>query len=83
MLDVVTCDGEVFPVKRKLLRPCISLTQAVRDTQQASVHLAAVDTLVFDRHAPPCCLHVLSLPARHSCPMDALATGHDHACAQS
>ena len=51
MLDVVTCDGEVFPVKRKLLRPCISLTQAVRDTQQASVHLASVNTLVFDRHA--------------------------------
>ena len=65
VLDVVTCDGEVFPVKRKLLRPCISLTQAVRDTQQASVHLASVDTLVFDRHAPPCCLHVLLLPARH------------------
>lgn len=64
MLDVVTCDGEVFPVKRKLLRPCISLTQAVRDTQQASVHLASVNTLVFDRHASPCCFHILPLTTR-------------------
>ena len=52
MLDVITADGEVFPVKRKLLRQCISLTHAVRDIQQASVHLNSVDTLVFDRHAP-------------------------------
>ena len=65
MLDVVTCDGEVFPVKRKLLRPCISLTQAVRDTQLASVHLASVNTLVFDRQATPCCPHVVSLTARY------------------
>ena len=52
MLEVVTADGEVFPVKRKLLRPCISLTHAVRDTTLESVNLASVDTLVFDRHAP-------------------------------
>jgi len=51
MLDVVTADGEEFPVKRKLLRSCISLTHAVRDTEQASVCLESVDTLVFDRHA--------------------------------
>jgi len=51
MLDVITADGEEFPVKRKLLRSCISLTHAVRDTEQASVHLVLVDTLVFDRHA--------------------------------
>ena len=51
-LDVVTADGEVFPVKRKLLRPCIGLTQAVRDTAQASVQLDTVDTLVFDRSVP-------------------------------
>ncbi len=50
MLDVITADGEVFPVKRKLLRQCISLTHAVRDTLQASVELESVDTLVFDRH---------------------------------
>lgn len=51
MLDVITADGELFPVKRKLLRPCISLTHAVRDTRQASVSLDSVDTLVFDRRA--------------------------------
>ena len=52
MLDVMTAEGEVFPVKRKLLRPCISLTQAVRDTAQASVQLDSVGTLVFDRCLP-------------------------------
>ncbi len=51
-LDVMTADGEVFPVKRKLLRPCIGLTQAVRDTEQASVQLDSVGTLVFDRCLP-------------------------------
>ena len=68
MLDVVTADGEVFPVKRKLLRSCISLTQAVRDTTQASVQLDSVDTLVFDRWLPcrrpyPAChfLHAVCL----------------------
>ena len=60
MLDVVTADGEVFPVKRKLLRQCISLTHAVRDTQQASLCLESVDTLVFDRHVPlRCSCHTL------------------------
>ncbi|CAL5222768.1 g5180 [Coccomyxa viridis] len=49
MLDVITADGEEFPVKRKLLRQCISLTHAVRDIEQASVQLESVDTLVFDR----------------------------------
>lgn len=47
ILDVSTRDGEVFPVKRKLLRPCIHLTHAVRsDTPSVTI---AVDTLVFDR----------------------------------
>lgn len=52
MLDVTTAEAEVFPVKRKLLRPCISLTQAVRDTAQVSVQLDSVGTLVFDRCLP-------------------------------
>jgi hypothetical protein len=29
-LTVRSSDGEWFPVKRKLLRPCIALTRAVR-----------------------------------------------------
>ena len=60
VLDVITADGEVFPVKRKLLRQCISLTHAVRDTQQATVHLESVDTPVFDRHAAFPCTHPYS-----------------------
>ena len=59
MLDVITADGEEFPVKRKLLRQCISLTHAVRDIEQASVQLESVDTLVFDRYAfLPGLLHI-------------------------
>ncbi|EIE25119.1 cytochrome b5 [Coccomyxa subellipsoidea C-169] len=47
VIDVLTRDGEVFPVKRKLLRPCINLTQAVRsDVPSVTID---VDTLVFDR----------------------------------
>ena len=47
-VDVFTRDGEVFPVKRKLLRSCIALTAAVRG-EVASVAVD-VDTLVFDRY---------------------------------
>ncbi|BDA41357.1 probable cytochrome b5 type B at C-terminar half [Coccomyxa sp. Obi] len=47
IIDVSTRDGEVFPVKRKLLRPCIHLTHAVRsDIPSVTI---VVDTLVFDR----------------------------------
>ncbi len=47
VIDISTRDGEVFPVKRKLLRPCIHLTHAVRsDIPSVTI---AVDTLVFDR----------------------------------
>ncbi len=51
VIDVLTRDGEVFPVKRKLLRPCINLTQAVRsDVPSVTID---VDTLVFDRYLSP------------------------------
>lgn len=61
-IDISTRDGEVFPVKRKLLRPCILLTHAVRsDTPSVTV---AVDTLVFDR-----CSNILHLPWNIACPL--------------
>ena len=48
VIDVLTRDDELFPVKRKLLRPCINLTQAVRsDVPSVTIN---VDTLVFDRY---------------------------------
>ncbi|KAI3433794.1 hypothetical protein D9Q98_003599 [Chlorella vulgaris] len=51
-VKVVTNDGEWFPVKRVLLRPCIALTTALR-AEQAGLSEAEVpvdvDTLTFDR----------------------------------
>ena len=54
MVDVTTSDEELFPVKRKLLRPCIKLTSAVM--AGAGVHADAttaagvpVDCCTFDR----------------------------------
>lgn len=39
-------------VKRRLLRPCISLTKAVRSEEQGSPEVTVdVDTLTFDRQA--------------------------------
>ena len=49
-LEVLMRDGEAFPVKRRLLRPCIALTHAVRS--EAPAVAVDVDTLVFDRSAP-------------------------------
>lgn len=48
LLNVLTNDGEVFPVHRRLLRPCIALTRALRDeaARQAAVD---VSTSAFDR----------------------------------
>ena len=44
--------GEWFPVKRKLLRPCIALTKAVRSEDEAEVDVSVdVDTDIFDRQA--------------------------------
>ena len=39
-VHVTTSDGEVFPVHRTLLRSCIALTKAVRDTQSAQPEVA-------------------------------------------
>ena len=59
-IEIFTRDGEVFPVKRKLLRPCIHLTQAVRsDIPSVTI---AVDTLVFDR-----CSDLLLNPSTEHC----------------
>ncbi|GAX75100.1 hypothetical protein CEUSTIGMA_g2544.t1 [Chlamydomonas eustigma] len=48
--NVTTSDEELFPVKKKLLRPCIALTKVVRDAGDTvpSVHIN-VDCLTFDR----------------------------------
>ena len=47
---IETSDGEVFPVKRKLLRSCIALTSALRSTSETSTTIRVpVDTLTFDR----------------------------------
>ena len=49
-VHVTTSDGEVFPVHRTLLRSCIALTKAVRDTQSAQPEVAVdVDCATFDR----------------------------------
>lgn len=49
---VLTNDGEWFPVKRALLRPCIALTKAVRSEGESVPEVAVdVDTLIFDRWA--------------------------------
>jgi hypothetical protein len=42
-------DGEFFPVRRKLLRPCIALTAAVRSAEDAPLAQVEVDTPTFDR----------------------------------
>ncbi|KAK9814395.1 hypothetical protein WJX72_005174 [[Myrmecia] bisecta] len=50
IVNVYTRDGEWFPTKKRLLRPCILLTSAVRDDAQEVVNVTVdVDTLVFDR----------------------------------
>lgn len=50
IVNVSTNDGEVFPVKRKLLRSCIALTAAVRSNEEQVISVAVdVDTLTFDR----------------------------------
>ena len=49
-MHVTTSDGEVFPVHRTLLRSCIALTKAVRDTQSAQPEVSVdVDCATFDR----------------------------------
>lgn len=49
IINVLTSDGEWFPVHKTLLRPCIALTGAIR-TQAAGVEVGInVDTCTFDR----------------------------------
>ena len=60
-MEVLTRDGEAFPVKRRLLRPCIALTQAVRSVAPSVA--VDVDTLVFDRSAT-----LLFTRFKHVCP---------------
>ena len=49
-VHVLTADGEEFPVHRRLLKPCIALTKAVRDTSSAKVEAqVGVDCATFDR----------------------------------
>lgn len=49
-VDVYTNDGEWFPVKNQILRPCISLTKHVRNAVDAriAVHVD-VPCLIFDK----------------------------------
>lgn len=49
LVSVRTSDGEVFPVSRRLLRPCIALTQAIRSTHAQPSVTVSVDCLTFDR----------------------------------
>ena len=43
-------EGEWFPVKRKLLRPCIGLTKVVRSEEDVEIDVTVdVDTDIFDR----------------------------------
>ena len=47
---VITSDEEMFPVHRRLLKPCIALTKAVRDTATPAPEAAvSVDCATFDR----------------------------------
>ena len=49
-VHVYTSDGEFFPVKKALLRPCIALTQAVRDASPDPIEVNVdVDCPTFDR----------------------------------
>lgn len=49
-VDIYTNDGEWFPVKKQILRPCISLTKHVRNAQhdRPVVHID-VPCLIFDK----------------------------------
>lgn len=49
LISVLTNDGECFPVHRKLLRPCIALTKAVRTPGEGVEAAVNIDTCTFDR----------------------------------
>uniref|UniRef100_A0A7S2S150 Cytochrome b5 heme-binding domain-containing protein n=1 Tax=Rhizochromulina marina TaxID=1034831 RepID=A0A7S2S150_9STRA len=55
VVDVTTADDEYFPVKKKLLRPCIALTSAVmagkgvHEAARAAATVPTIDCCTFDR----------------------------------
>ena len=49
LVNVETEDGEIFPVAREILRPCIALTQAVRSVDNCPTATVPVGCLAFDR----------------------------------
>ena len=49
-VHVTTSDGEMFPIKKALLKPCIALTKSVRDSAPAAPEVAVdVDCATLDR----------------------------------
>jgi hypothetical protein len=62
LIDIYTNDGEYFPVHRKLLRPCIALTKAVRTPGPDVTAAVDIDTLTFDRVLIFLEAHVLNKP---------------------
>jgi hypothetical protein len=53
VVHVTTSDGEWFPVKKALLRPCLQLTQVCRE----AAHVRNVTPLRQQRCTSPCCSH--------------------------
>lgn len=49
LVEIHTSDGEMFPVSRRLLRPCIALTEAVRSEEVRPSVMVPIDCLTFDR----------------------------------
>lgn len=63
-INVLTLDGETFPVKRKLLRSCIALTSELRgESEEPPTVSLDVDTLTFDRSPP---LPIVNDPPEHT-----------------
>jgi hypothetical protein len=62
LINITTNDGEYFPVHRKLLRPCIALTKAVRSPGAGVTAAVDIDTLTFDRVLIWLESHVLNKP---------------------
>mmetsp|Transcript_29086 Transcript_29086/g.35945 ORF Transcript_29086/g.35945 Transcript_29086/m.35945 type:complete len:447 (+) Transcript_29086:237-1577(+) len=50
ILDIYCNDGEYFPVKKRLLQPCIALTKSVLDKTESRLRIDVdVDCCTFDR----------------------------------
>jgi len=48
-VNVITNDGEYFPVKKKLLRPCIALTSTVQSKQEHADVFVDIACDIFDK----------------------------------